>query len=226
MQWPDPFPPADALAVALILATAWGLGMLIEHPPKARPSVERMMTAYRHAWMREFVTRQPRIFDAAIIDSLRQGTAFFASACLIALGAGGALIADPARLAGATAGLPLPGSVVGSEIKVMLILLFLANALLKFLWAHRLFAYCSVIMAAVPNDIADPAAYPTAAKAAEINITAARGFNRGLRSVYFAVAAMGWLAGPWGLAATTGLAAAVLVRREFFSTSRRVLLEG
>lgn len=45
------------------------------------------MNAYRREWMRHFVTRSPRIFDGNILTTLREGTAFFASACLIAVGA-------------------------------------------------------------------------------------------------------------------------------------------
>ena len=74
-------------------------------------------------------------------------------------------------------------------------LLFLADALLKFIWSNRLFGYCAVLMAAVPNDADDPRAFHRAAQAAEVNITAARSFNRGLRSVYFALAALAWLLG-------------------------------
>ena len=79
-------------------------------------------------------------------------------------------------------------------------------------------------MAAVPNDHADPQAFPRAAQAAEINITAAKSFNRGLRSIYFALAALGWVLGPWALMATTLLACGVLLRREFASHSRAVML--
>jgi uncharacterized membrane protein len=108
--------------------------------------------------------------------------------------------------------------------RLALVLAFLANALLKFLWAHRLFGYCSVLMAAVPNDVTDAACMVTADKAGEMNITAARVFNRGLRSIYFAVGSMGWLAGPWGLLAGTLFAAGLVLRREFFSASRQVVL--
>jgi uncharacterized membrane protein len=104
------------------------------------------------------------------------------------------------------------------------VILLLANALLKFVWAHRLFGYCSILMAAVPNDPADPLAFHRAGQAAEINITAAKSFNRGLRSIYFSLAALGWLLGPWGLILGTILSAAVLLRREFGSHSRTVLL--
>ena len=100
----------------------------------------------------------------------------------------------------------------------------MTNAFLKFVWAHRLFGYCSVLMAAVPNDPNDPAALPRASQAAEISITAARGFNKGLRSVYFGLASAAWLLGPIPLMVATVLTLLVLWRREFASQSRSILL--
>ena len=57
-----------------------------------------------------------------------------------------------------------------------------------------------------------------------MNITAAKSFNRGLRSIYFALGALGWMLGPIGLMVATGASAAVLLRREFTSQSRDVML--
>jgi uncharacterized membrane protein len=214
----------DLLALG-VLAVSWVLiGWVIEHPPGRRPSVTMLMVAFRQDWMRQFVTRQPRIFDATMIDSLRQGTAFFASACLIAIGGGVALMGNPAGLMNVTQDFAPAGSPEGIELRIIPVLLLLADALLKFLWSHRLFGYCAIIMAAVPNDPADPLAFHRAAQAAEINITAARNFNRGLRSVYFALAALAWLFGAVPLMAATALCLAVLIRREFASESRAVLL--
>ncbi len=219
-----PLPPADLAALAVALG-AWALtGLLIEHPPAARPSVHRIMQEYRRDWMRAFVTRQPRIFDATLIDSLRQGTAFFASASMIAIGGGVALIGNTAAIARLATELPLQPTGIDLQLKLLLPLVFLANALLKFVWSHRLFGYCAVLMAAVPNDPKDPTALPRALQAAEINITAARSFNRGLRSIYFALAALAWLLGPWALLAATIATTAVLLRREFWSQSRDVIL--
>ena len=168
--------------------------------------------------------RQPRIFDATLIDSLRQGTAFFASACMIAIGGGIAVIGNAATVQRLTDDLPLAGTGPDVALRMLPEIGFLANALLKFVWAHRLFGYCSILMAAVPNDPADPSAFHRAGQAAEINITAAKSFNRGLQSIYFALAALGWLVGPWGLLAGVTLATAILLRREFASVSRRVIL--
>jgi uncharacterized membrane protein len=105
-----------------------------------------------------------------------------------------------------------------------LVVAFLANALLKFIWAHRLFGYCSILMAAVPNDPNHPEAAHRATQAADINITGAKSFNRGLRSIYFALGALGWLLGPWGLVAGALVISAILIRRDFGSTSREVML--
>ncbi len=216
--------PGLDLAMLGFLVTAWVIsGWVSEQPPKAWPSVSWAMEEYRRDWMRTFVTRQPRIFDATLIDSLRQGTAFFASACMIAIGGGVAVIGNAAAVQRLTEELPIG---VGPDValKMLPVIGFLANALLKFVWAHRLFGYCSILMAAVPNDPGDPLAFHRAGQAAEINITAAKSFNRGLRSIYFALAALGWLLGPWGLLAGAALATGVLLRREFASHSRKVIL--
>lgn len=214
----------DLLAVLVVLLLWAGSGWVIEHPPARRPSVSLIMQDYRQDWMRQFVTRQPRIFDATLIDSLRQGTAFFASACMIAIGGGVALIGNSDRLRGLAEDLTIDPTTIQVEVKMILTLAFLANALLKFVWAHRLFGYCAVLMAAVPNDVTDPQAYPRAAQAGDINITAARNFNKGLRAIYFALAALGWLFGPWGLILAALAATTVLLRREFVSQSRDVML--
>jgi uncharacterized membrane protein len=218
-------PPADLAALLTILAT-WALtGWLIEHPPARRPSVTSIMQDYRRDWMRAFVTRSPRIFDATLIDSLRQGTAFFASASMIAIGGGVALIGNTPTISRLAADLPLDTSTIDLGLKMLLPLGFLANALLKFIWAHRLFGYCSILMAAVPNEPEDPTTLPRALQAAEINITAGKSFNRGLRAIYFALAALAWILGPWTLLAATATASLVLLRREFWSHSRSVMLQ-
>lgn len=217
-------PTLDLILLAGLVLAWLVSGWLSEHPPQSLPSVSVLMEEYRRDWMRTFVTRQPRIFDATLIDSLRQGTAFFASACMIAIGGGVALIGNAAAVQRLTEELPLNGPGPDVALKMLPVIGFLANALLKFVWAHRLFGYCSILMAAVPNDPEDPLAFHRAGQAAEINITAARSFNRGLKSIYFALAALGWLLGPWGLLAGTVLATGILLRREFASYSRKVIL--
>jgi uncharacterized membrane protein len=225
----DQLPVLDLAALGVLVLSWLIAGWLTEHPPRGTPSVSLLMEDYRREWMRTFVTRVPRIFDATVIESLRQGTAFFASASLIAIGGGVALIGNAAAVQRLADNLPVGGIALGTgpdiAVRMLPTVAFLANALLKFVWANRLFGYCSVLMSAVPNEPSDPLAYHRASQAAEINIAAAKSFNRGLRSIYFALAALSWLMGPWGLILGTLLCTAVLLRREFWSHSRLVLLQ-
>lgn len=219
------FTPADMLALGYSLAGTALLQHAIESPRFPRPSVSQIMAHYRRDWMREMVTRQPRIFDATILDGLRQGITFYASSCLIGLGGGLALLADTSPLQGLAISFQLhsdPALLI--KAKILFVLAFVVNAFLKFVWSHRLFGYCSVLMASVPNDIQDPRAFDRAARTAEVNITAARNYNRGLRSVYYALGALGWLLGPWGLLATMTVTFGTLIRREFASQSRAAVM--
>ncbi len=221
------FTTADLAALAFLVLAWLGFGLLVEHAPAGRPSVAGLMVGYRREWMRQFVTREPRIFDAAIVDSLRQGTSFLASATMIAIGGGVALIGNTERLLGLAEDLTIAAAPAAVwETKIIVVLLFLTNAFLKFVWAHRLFGYCAIVMAAVPNDPGDPLAYARADQAAEVNISAAKGFNRGLRSIYFAFGALAWILGPVALALATATTLAVLWRREFASVSRAVLMQS
>lgn len=215
------FSPADFAAMGYTLVGAATLQHVIEKTDFRRPSVSAIMVHYRRDWMREFVTRQPRIFDATVLDGLRQGITFYASTCLLALGGGMALLADTAPLQGLALSFDLhPDPALLMKAKILFVLAFVVSAFLKFVWSHRLFGYCSVLMASVPNDASDPYAYERAARAAEVNITAARNYNRGLRSVYYAIGALGWLLGPWAFLATMTFTFSTLIRREFASQSR------
>lgn len=215
----------DYAALWVIFLGWLGVGWWIERLRAKRPSVTVLMMAYRRDWMVQMVTRDPRIFDAQVLSSLRQGTAFFASTCVIAIGGVLALIGNAESLVGVAAELrdeDVP--TVIWQLKLAPVALFLTSGFLKFVWANRLFGYSAVVMAAVPNDPSDPLAYPRAAQAAELNNRAALNFNRGLRAMYFALAALAWLLGAWALILATFGTIYLLWTREFASQSRDALI--
>ncbi|SFK92691.1 DUF599 domain-containing protein [Shimia haliotis] len=220
------FTPFDIAALVLMVVGWLSVGFIIENPPLSRPSVSQMMGFYRREWMLHLVDRNTRVFDAQIVGNLRQSTAFFASTSMIAIGGLIALMGNAAKISGIARDLTqVPESQVEIELKLAVILIFLANAFLKFVWSHRLFGYCAILVASVPNDVGHPSAVARAQKAGTVNVTASRSFNRGLRSVYFAMACLAWLFGAGALMAATVITVIVLARREFASQSRAALLQ-
>ena len=216
----------DLSAVSLLLVCFVLIGLLIENAPASQPSVSQFMAEHRRSWMRHMAARDVRIFDAQVLNGLRQGTAFFASATMLATGGVLALIGNADKLIDVADDLSLsPASEWIWEIKLLLVLFFITNAFLKFVWSHRLFGYCAILMAAVPNEVDDPQSLTISHKAGEVNISAARSYNRGLRAIYFSIASIAWLLGPWALLLATVITVSVLLRREFMSKSRAVLLD-
>ncbi|MBE0412167.1 DUF599 domain-containing protein [Yoonia sp.] len=217
----------DWCALALMLVAWFGIGWWIEHPGVRWPSVTTLIAQRRRDWMRVFVARDPRIFDSQLLASLRQGTAFFASTSLLAIGGVLALLGntDPLRgFAAEVSSAQVPALVW--QVKLGLVALLLTNAFLKFVWANRVFGYCAVVMGSVPNDPADPSAYPLAAQAGELNVRAALNFNRGLRAIYFALGAVAWLLGAVPLMIATVIVVWTVWSREFASIPRSILLRN
>ena len=218
----------DFVALATILASWAIISWFIERERPNAPSTHALITQYRYRWMDVMITREVRIIDANILTSLRQGASFFTSAAMIAIGGGIALLGKADRLQGVAEDLSteLAAPIVVWEMKILLVILILASAFLKFVWSHRLFGYCAVVMAAVPEgNSGDPETKKIAQKAAKLNIYAARSFNRGIRTMYFALAAMAWVLGPVALLMATAATVFMLYRREFHSQSRNALLE-
>ncbi|WP_316014895.1 DUF599 domain-containing protein [Roseobacter sp. HKCCA0434] len=214
----------DAVAM-LIFWTLWlGSTWRIERDETSRPSVHVLMKRYRYRWMDEMAARDVRIFDSAILNGIRQSTAFFGSTTLLAIGGIFAIIGRPELLLNAGQGILPPTNIQTVQLKVLLVLAIASYAFLKFVWSNRLFSYCAIVMAAMPNDGTTEEAKRVGIRAARLNSYAARAFNRGLRAIYYALTAMAWLLGPLALAAAAIVTTTVLIRREFFSRSRAALM--
>lgn len=217
----------DAIALLLLVFCWVFMSWWIERPNSNHPSVTSIMVGYRREWMRQMVTREPRIFDAAILADLRQGTTFFASGCMIAIGGVLAMVGNTEQIQHVASDLTLENtpSIIW-QVKLLVVALFLTHGFLKFVWSNRLFGYCAVVMAAVPNELDAPTAYGRAAQAGEINIRAAWNFNRGLRTIYFSLGALAWLLGPIPLILATSIVTYIIWQREFSSLPRTILMNG
>lgn len=221
------FEAADFVALVLLIGTQFTMSVLIEHSGPGWPSTSRLMERYRRAWMEQLARREARVFDASLLTTLRNGSAFFASTCLIAVGGVLALLGQTERALAILSDLGA-GAVAGHgpvwEAKLLVILVLMVSAFLQFVWSHRLFGYAVVLFGAMPEWTDEAGRAAAVDRASRLQVSAARSFNRGLRAVYFALAGLAWFLGPFAMMLATGLTAAMLVRREFFSASRRALM--
>ena len=197
-----------------------------------RVSLTRAMSSQRNAWIRTAMKRDLRMIDTQIMAGLQNGTAFFASTSIFALGGCFALLGATDQVFAIFSDLPLVfrGSRVGFELKVGGLTCIFGYAFFKFGWAYRLFNYCSILFGAVPmvGDVhKDPAAADLAAdKVIAMNILAAKHFNAGLRAIFLSIGYLGWFVSPYVFVLTTLLVIVVLIRRQFYSEAREAVLQS
>ncbi|KQP50505.1 hypothetical protein ASG40_12030 [Methylobacterium sp. Leaf399] len=226
---PADFSHLDLAALIVFVAMWLGYGLAVGRMRGRRTSLSQFMNGQREVWSRQIVTRDNRVVDTTINASLQNGTAFFASTSLIALG--GVLTLsrssdDVLTLFGA-----LPFGAVASrvtwEIKVAGLAVVFVYAFFKFAWAYRLFNYGAILIGAIPtkgSGAGEAEMERAARRAAAMNIAAGGHFARGQRAFLFALAYLGWFVGPWVLMATTAGAVYVMWRRQFASDIRAALL--
>ena len=219
-------------AAALLFAVCWIIFSLLTDGRKLpRPSLTFLMNRERARWMDTMMTRELRVIDTSVLAGLQQGTAFFASTTVFAIGGCFALMNASDQVISVFRDLPvsLPSSRTMFEVKAAGLLMIYSYAFFKFGWSYRLQNYCSILVAAVPlvlnHEQVSERVKIAAGKALKFNTLAGRHFNAGLRAVFFSIGFMGWFAGSYFFIFTTLFILAVLSRRQFFSRARASLLE-
>jgi len=215
------FTPLDITAVAFFLCAWLGYHLMVESFHFGGSSLNLRMNYRRVLWLEQTIRRENRIFDAQILNALQQGTAFFASTSLIAIGGSMALLQSTDRLLELVGDFPLaviPTRFVW-EMKVIGFGVIFAYAFFKFAWAYRLFNYLAILLGALPRTGEADQRHARAAvkEAAALSISAGRHFNRGQRAFFFAIAYLAWFLGPLVFLAATGGVLFVMAHRQFLS---------
>ncbi len=218
------------LTALILFAIVWlVLEIVLEYSPMQKHSLAGLMAVERKNWAQVLAERELRMIDTQIISGLQQGAAFFASASILAIGGCFALLGSTDTALQIYRDLPIATEINRSlwEIKVLCLSFILAYTFFKFGWAYRLFNYCGILIGAVPVYHEDRHAecHLAAARLANMNIIAARHFNAGMRSMFFSLGFLGWFLGPVTFILITTFVVLVLIRRQFFSHARNVLLE-
>jgi uncharacterized membrane protein len=96
----------DLLAFAWFIGAWIGYSLLIEKTPKGRSGLNALMNGYRDEWMERLLARDMRMVDAQVTAALQNGTAFFASTSLIAIGGALTLLRSTEQILTVVSALP------------------------------------------------------------------------------------------------------------------------
>jgi uncharacterized membrane protein len=224
------FTPLDWIAIGWF-ALAWaGYSVMIERTPLGRRGLNARMHRHRESWMRQMLHRENRIMDGQIMASLQNGTAFFASTSLLAIGGSLALLRSAPDITQIYASLPFgvqpsPGLL---EVKIGGLLIIFIYAFFKFAWSYRLFNYAAILLGSTPPKAERNSRGTKAAveRLARMVTLAGRHFNRGQRAFFFALGYLGWFINSWVLIAATLAVLIVTVMRQFGPDARWVIHPG
>lgn len=213
----------DSLAVGFFVIEWLVYAITLEHTAYGRDSLSARMNIYREIWVRRMLDREARMVDMQIMASLQNGTAFFASTSLLAVGAGLALLRATNDALTVLSKLPVDISPAPAlwEMKCVGLILIFVYAFFKFAWAYRLFNYVAILFGAMPpaSKRDTPEAEEHVIRTTRLFEAAGRHFNRGQRAFFFALGYLGWFVSPWVLFVTTAAVVIVTWRRQFASNA-------
>lgn len=220
----------DIVAVLFFLALWAGYAYVIGRLSGTGRSLSSAMDHQRRQWMRVMARRDLRMIDTGIMSGLQNGTAFFASTSLLAIGGAFALLNATDRIFGVLNDLSMEQTVPRGlfEVKAIGLILIFGYAFFQFGWSYRLFNYASILIGATPTaaHAGEAEAIAAADRAALFTITAGRHFNHGLRAFFFAVGYLGWFINGWVLMLATALIFSVQLYRQFLSPSAKAVIEA
>lgn len=219
---------ADAAAFLAFLVAWMGYARFVKLRHDQNPGLNALMNAKRSEWMSEMARREVRIVDTAITSTLQNGTAFFASTSLLALGGAATVLRSTEDVVRLFSELPFAPAISRGmwELKTIGLMAIFGYAFFKFGWSYRLYNYSAILIGATPHvDSPDAIAREKAAqRAANMSIVAGRHFADGQRALFFSFACLGWYLGPLVFMFTTALIMIVIYRRQFYSDALDALV--
>lgn len=214
----------DWAALGLFMICWLGYDPLLRLLARRSGALNDDMLTIRRAWMTAMTHRELRLLDSQLLGHSINSGSFFASSNLLLIAAvsgvlfGGDQILQTFASVGAEA---VPVKLL--EGKLALILACLARGLLDFIWSIRQMNYALALIGSAPeiHQPGDKVAFGQAT--AQVLNPALASFSQGVRGYYFALAAGGWLFGPFWLAAGVASAFALLVWRQAASPAARAI---
>jgi len=222
------FHTLDLVALGFFVVSWIAYAIAVEWLFRDRRGLNAAMDTYREAWMMQALAREVRIIDTQIVAALQNGTAFFASTTLLAIGGALTVLRSTDEILSVAGTLPFGIETTRTqwEAKAFGLAIIFVYAFFKFAWAYRLFNYVAILVGATPpvEDKDTPAAKAHARRTSLLCEEAGRHFNRGQRGFFLALGYLGWFVSPYVLIASTTAVLIVMWRRQFASKARQAVL--
>ena len=220
--------PLDLAALLWFLAAWGGYNLIGEGLTAGRESINRKLLGLREAWIASMLERDNRIADTALLGHTIHSASFFASTAILVLaglvGLLGAIDRGFSIITDLTLAIQTTRLLV--EFKVILLIAIFVYAFFRFTWALRQYNYLCVLFGAAPPASEGKRQDEIVRQLATMLTLCIASFNGGLRSFYFAVAALTWFIHPLLFMGATLWTIAVLVRRQYFSRTHRTITEA
>ncbi|CBS86739.1 DUF599 domain-containing protein [Azospirillum lipoferum] len=216
----------DIIALAWFVGSWVGFTVIQDHLLSGRNVVNQHLKVVRRYWIERMLERENRIMDSQLVGHTMHSCTFFASTNMLVLagliGSFGA--AERAQQLVSNLSFTVQTSHQLFEIKMLLMVVIFTFGFFKFTWALRQYNYCCALIGSAPMPPVPPedrkAIAETIGEALTLAITA---LNGGMRSYYFALAALAWIVGPIPLIAASSGVILVLTRRQAFSATEKVI---
>jgi len=180
--------------------------------------------------MLQVTKRDVRIVDGAIVQSLANSPAFFASTTILIIGGLLAVLGTSQKATELVSELPFAAQtpVLVFDFKLLALTAVFVYAFFRFTWSIRQYGFGAMLVGAAPEArefLADPSLSREqySERAGHVLSLAAETFTDGMRSYYMAFAMIGWFVSPLAFAVATVGVLIVLYRREFHSEVLEVL---
>ena len=197
---------------------------------KVMISLTSTLNYFRRDWMEQILSREIRIPDLHMVAIFERNCTFFASSSLLIIAGILSLFGYAEDIAVISDTFLVQTSAAKVSIILLLVLVIFVYSFFVFTWSMRQFGFGGIMILSAP--LPNARKYNRQEKkefadhAAHIIDLAATHFNYGLRSYYFALAALCWIGGPLALMVATTIVVMVLYRREFRSRSLKALVRA
>jgi uncharacterized membrane protein len=208
----------------IIFVSVWIFSNIFSYSQSVRfNNLPRIQNECRKLWLSTFYSREAKITDVTIINTLKTSTSFFASTSILIVAGliGGVSSSEKGVTLLST--LPFIEEISFElwHIKIIFLILIFIYAFFEFTWSLRTYNFILFLLGSSPENLSkdrtETIKKPFILVTLDTLFIASKHFNYGMRAYYFSLAALVWFIDPTLMIATGFGIAGILYNRDFRS---------